>query len=267
MTASLFFHNGVQASATALASVAFAGFAHFTALQTRGRAVRGLDLHLARLRSASETMFGTSLSDEKVAAHLRQAVTAGPADASVSVFVASRPGEFEAAGNASLLDVFVRVSDPATPPLGPVGLDVVEHERDLPQVKHVGEVAKTFHLRRAQRRGYDDALFVDSRRCVSEATIWNIVFWDGSRVVWPQAEILDGVTQQILRRQLTRAGIAQHTMPLPVDQIDPQWSAAIMNSWSPGIAISRLGDRLLSQNTRLVRILHDAYTAEELHPL
>lgn len=262
MTASFFFHNGTRAHEADLGRVAFAGFAHFTAMQMRDRSVRGLALHLARLRSASDTMFGTHLDDDVVSAHLRQAVAAGPDDASVTVFVASRPGEFEAA-EMPTLETFVRISDPADPPAGPLSLDITPHVRDLPEVKHVGEVGKTLHLRRARARGFDDALFVDGEQHVSEATIWNIVFWDGSRILWPRAAMLDGITQQVARQQLSRSGVQQQTLPVPVAHISPRWSAAIMNSWSPGIAVSRIGNVNLSEATPLLEILHQAHAVSE----
>ena len=50
--------NGRSATAGELGPLAFAGYAHFTALQVRGGKVRGLDLHLQRLRSASLELFG-----------------------------------------------------------------------------------------------------------------------------------------------------------------------------------------------------------------
>lgn len=262
MTASFFFHNGTPAHEADLERVAFAGFAHFTAMQIRDSSVRGLALHLARLRSASDTMFGTHLDDEVVSAHLRQAVAAGPNDVSVTVFVASRPGEFEAAETPTL-ETFVRISDPADPPAGPLSLDITPHMRDLPEIKHVGEVGKTLHLRRARARGFDDALFVDGEQHVSEATIWNIVFWDGSRILWPRAAMLDGITQQVTRQQLSHAGIQQETLPVPVAHISPHWSAAIMNSWSPGIAVSRIGNVNLSEATPLLKLLHQAHAADE----
>jgi branched-subunit amino acid aminotransferase/4-amino-4-deoxychorismate lyase len=263
MAASTFLHNGIQATQTDLARVAFAGFAHFTAMQIRDWAVPGLDLHLARLRTASDIMFGTHLSDDVVSAHLRQGVVEGPRDASVTVYVASTPGEFEAAVESPTLETFVRVTEPVQAPAGPVSLDVVDHVRNLPQVKHVGEVSKTLSLRRAKGRGFDDALFVDGDRHVSEASIWNIVFWDGSRVVWPRAAMLDGVTQQVLRRQLFVAGFPQTTTPVPVDRISPRWSAAIMNSWTPGIPVSRIGETPLDDATVLLGVLHEAFEAAE----
>ncbi|MDG4803917.1 hypothetical protein [Micromonospora sp. WMMD980] len=71
--------NGRPATADDLAPLAFAGNAHFTAMQVRDRRVRGLDLHLARLRDASHELFGTALPDDQVRAAMRVAIQAGPA--------------------------------------------------------------------------------------------------------------------------------------------------------------------------------------------
>lgn len=261
MTLPIISHDGATATEADLARVAFAGFAHFTAMQMRDGAVRGLGLHLSRLTAASETMFGTHLQEDVLASHLRRAVAAGPRDASVTMVVAARPGEFEASPHSPTLETFVRVTEVADPPAGPLALDVVRHERDLPHVKHVGEVGKTLHLRHAQRRGFDDALFVDRHGHASEATIWNVAFFDGARIVWPRAAMLDGVTQQILREQLSLAGVEQTSSHVPVDEIDERWSAAIMNSWSPGIGVSRIGARQLADPSALLRTLHDAFDA------
>ena len=58
--------DGQPASGADLAPLAFAGYAHFTAMQVRGRQVRGLDLHLGRLRAASQTLFGQALPDDEI---------------------------------------------------------------------------------------------------------------------------------------------------------------------------------------------------------
>ncbi|CAM3761241.1 aminotransferase class IV [Kibdelosporangium persicum] len=78
----------------------------------------------------------------------------------------------------------VRTAPPSSGPTGPLPLAVVEHEHVLPAVKHVGEVAKTYYLRQAVKQHFDDAAFIDRRGRLSEATIWNLAFWDGTAVVW-----------------------------------------------------------------------------------
>ncbi|MNP95729.1 hypothetical protein D3C85_82870 [compost metagenome] len=275
--------NGQPLPAADLASLAFAGHAHFTAMQVRGGRVRGLDLHLARLRFASQTLFGQALPDDTVRAHLRAALAAGPADLSLTATVYSPAGEFTAVD--AVPEVLIRTGPPSNGPAGPLTLAAIEHERFLPAVKHVGEGAKTQLLRQAVAQGFDDTAFLDRHGRLGEASIWNLAFWDGEAVVWPEAEILVGTTMGIVRRQLERLGVADilvgTTMGIVRRQLErlgvPQRSqvlrmadlpalagAVVMNSWTPGVAVHRIGDVVLPAAPAFVELLHRAYEAEPL---
>lgn len=243
-----------------LTSLAFAGYAHFTAMQVRDSQIRGLDLHLARLRFASEELFGQALPDEQVKSYLRAALAAGPADLSLTATVYSRAGEFTA--SAADLEVLVRTSPAATPPAGPLALATVEYERVLPAIKHVGEVAKTYYLRQAVAHGFDDAAFVDRAGRLSEATIWNLAFWDGTAVVWPKAEVLDGITQQTVRRRLDALGVPQRTQEITRADVSALAGAAVLNSWSPGIAVHKIDSVPLPEARSFVDLLHKAYESD-----
>lgn len=256
--------NGREATAGELAPLAFAGFAHFTALQVRGGKVRGLDLHLERLRSASMELFGEAMPDERVRSHLRAAVEAGPADVSLTATMYSSPGEFTAGGEPVGPDVLVRTGPPASGPDGPLALATVEYDRYLPAVKHVGEVAKTHLMRRAVQDGFDDAAFVDRRGRLSEATIWNLAFWDGDAVVWPEAEILVGTTMGIVRRQLDRLGVPQRVRQVTPADVPALAGAVVMNSWTPGVAVHQIGVTRVPAAPRFLDLLHRAYQAEPL---
>lgn len=262
MPIALTYLNGRTPTAEQLAPLAFAGYTHFTAMQVRDRAARGLDLHLERLRSASDEMFGHHLADAELRTLLADAVHRGPRDSSLTCFVTGRPGEFTAPDVAPDLDVLVRVTDPAQPPAGPLALDAVAHERHLPEIKHTGEVAKTRYLRRAVARGFDDAAFLDRDGRLSEATIWNLAFSDGSSVIWPDAAVLPGVTMQILRRRLAALGVPQETRDIRPADLDPRLSGVVINSWSPGIALDRIGDRRLADGRAFSALLHRAYATE-----
>ncbi|MGA4843551.1 aminotransferase class IV family protein [Streptomyces sp. G45] len=264
MTSYVVHRNGRPATADDLAPLAFAGYAHFTAAQVRGGRVRGLDLHLERLRAASLELFGRALPDEAVRAYLRAAVTAGPADASLVAIVYSAAGEFTAAGPDTGLDVLVRTSPAATGPSGPLALATVPHERVLPGFKHVGEVAKTYYLRQAVARGFDDAAFVDARGRLSEGTIWNLAFWDGEAVVWPAADVLTGTTMGVVRRQLDRRGVPQRVAAVTVADLPRLAGAVVMNSWTPGVAVRRVDGVELPEAPAFVDLLHQAYRAEPL---
>ncbi|WP_103535400.1 aminotransferase class IV family protein [Streptomyces sp. SM11] len=254
--------NGRTASTDDLAPLAFAGHAHFTAIQVRDGRVRGLDLHLERLRTASVELFGQALPEDLVRSHLRTALRAGGADLSLTATVHSTAGEFTAArANLALL---VRTGPSSSGPGGPLALAAVEHERFLPHVKHVGEVAKTHLLRQAVADGFDDAAFLDREGRFSEATIWNLAFWDGESVVWPRAQILTGTTMGIVRRQLDRLGIEQRTAAITPDGLPDLAGAVVMNSWTPGVEVHRIGATELPAAPRFLEVLHRAYEAEPL---
>ncbi|MFD8589557.1 aminotransferase class IV family protein [Streptomyces sp. NPDC059637] len=256
--------NGRAATAEELAPLAFAGHAHFTAVQVRGGMVRGLDLHLERLRSASVELFGRALPDDRVRFFLRAALETGPADLSLTAAVYSPAGEFTADGTDAELAVLVRTGPAASGPKGPLALAVVEHERFLPAVKHVGEAAKTYLLRRAVAQGFDDAVLVDRRGRIGEGTIWNLAFWDGASVVWPAAEVLEGTTMGIVRRQLDRLGVPQRVREITPADLPASAGAVVMNSWTPGVAVSRIGSVPLPGAPSFLDLLHRAHRAEPL---
>lgn len=72
---------------------------------------------------------------------------------------------------------------------------------------------------------------------------------------------------QILRRRLSAAGIPQTTRPIRFTDLHDGLSAVLMNSWSPGIPVSRIADRPLGDPAELTELLHRAYAAEPPTPL
>ncbi|WP_325437467.1 aminotransferase class IV family protein [Pseudomonas nitroreducens] len=254
--------NAQPASADDLAPLAFAGYAHFTAMQVRGGGIRGLDLHLERLRNASQRLFGQSHSDEEIRAALRTALEQAPADVSLMATVYSPAGEFTVAGPEHRPELLVRTAPPSDGPQGPLALAIAGHERVLPEIKHVGEIAKTWYLREAVAAGFDDAVFTDHRGRFSEATIWNLAFWDGETVVWPRAKMLTGTTMGILQRQLERQGVRQVTRAIDQQDLPRLTGAVVMNSWTPAVSVSRIGDVEFSPAPEFVELLRSAFEAE-----
>ncbi|MFL1405092.1 aminotransferase class IV family protein [Marinobacter sp. M1N3S26] len=254
--------DGREALMSDLPPLAFSGFAHFTAMQVRNGAVRGLDLHLQRLSSASVEMFGQAHSDDDIRAFLRSAVEGGPTDLSLTATVFSRRGEFTPVGASNDPAILVRTAPAANGPVGPLWLDAVTHERPLPTIKHVGEATKTYYLRKAVEKGFDDAAYLDRHGHVSEATIWNLAFWDGQTVIWPQAELLDGITMQIVKRQLEALNIPQRGEPLTLETVQGLSGGVVMNSWTPGVPVSGIGKVTLPISARFNDLLHQAYQME-----
>jgi branched-subunit amino acid aminotransferase/4-amino-4-deoxychorismate lyase len=259
--------DGAPADPGMLPGVAFAGFAHFTAMQVRDGGVRGLDLHLERLHSASQQLFDTPLPVEQIRDHLREALASSPSDLSLTVTVFDSNGEFTNDGRPPSLHTLIRTGPAADGPTGPLALAIFAHERFMPDIKHVGEPAKTYFMRRARAAGFDDAAFTDRHGMLSEASIWNLAFFDGDTVVWPDSDILTGTMMGIVQRQLTAMGVPQKTRPLSPFAAQELDAAVVMNSWTPGIEIRRMADKPLPARPDLVGVLHDAYAAEPpTHP-
>lgn len=255
--------DGQPATTADLVPLAFAGFAHFTAMQIRDGRVRGPDLHLERLRSASIALFDETIHDDRVLSYLRNAIAVATTRAlSLTATVFTRSGEFTSAEGGNDLSLLVRTGPASNGPERPLKLAVVEHERALPSFKHTGETAKTYYLRDARRLGYDDAVFLDRHGRLSEATIWNVAFWDGSAVVWPIADMLTGVTMGIVQRQLTDLGVPQRTATITLDMVGGFAGAAVMNSWTPGVAVVRIADAAIPVAPKFMELLHTAYLRE-----
>lgn len=255
--------DGQPATVSDLTPLAFAGFAHFTAMQVRNDRVRGLDLHLERLRGASRTLFDADLPDDRVRSHLRSAIAAAGGDAlSLTATVFTRSGEFTSSSVENDLSLLIRTSPASKGPEGPLRLATVQHERVLSGFKHTGETAKTYYLRDARKRGFDDAIFLDRHGRLSEATIWNVAYWDGSSVIWPVADVLTGVTMGILKRQLTELGVLQREMAITPDMVGGFAGAVVMNSWTPGVSISSIAETAIPDAPLFVQLLHTAYLRE-----
>lgn len=255
--------DGQLATVADLTPLAFAGFAHFTAMQVRNGRVRGLDLHLERLRSASLALFDADIPDDRVRSHLRSAIMAAEGDAlSLTATVFTRSGEFNSSSEENDLSLLIRASPASNGPEGPLRLAMVQHERFLPGFKHTGETAKTYYLRDARKHGFDDAIFLDRQGRLSEATIWNVAYWDGSTVIWPTADVLTGVTMGVLQRQLKKLGVPQREVAVTPHMIGGFAGAAVMNSWTPGVWINSIAETTIPAAPQFVELLHTAYLRE-----
>lgn len=244
--------------------VALVNYGHFTAMQVRNGAVRGLGLHLERLDRSTRELFGTGLDPERVLAAIRPAAGA-PVSLRINVFARDRDG---ISGGAPVqADLVVTTGPPAEPAVAPLRVQSVRHERFLPHVKHVGTFASTCLGRRARQRGFDDALFVDAGGRISEGTIWNVCFFDGERVVWPSAPALPGIAMQLLRRGLGWRGISWETREVRLDDLRSLGAAFATNSISAAQPIAAVDDVALPVDAELTALLIDCYEANPWEPV
>ncbi|MBV7263498.1 aminotransferase class IV family protein [Photobacterium sp. WH24] len=256
--------NGQLATGSQLSVLTFAGHAHFTAMQVRNGKIRGLDLHIERLQQASHHLFGKSLSNEAILHQIRDVLRSGENNRSLMVYVYSDSGEFTPREDSSRLNILIRQSAASDGPHGPLTMKTFAHERILPSIKHVGEIAKTHLMRQAVNQGFDDAIFTDNQGRLTEASIWNLAFWDGEAVIWPKGAKLRGTTMQIVQRQLDAMQIPQQEQNITETNLLCSQAAAVMNSWTPGIAISKINTTHFSDTSDFIALLHHAFANEAL---
>lgn len=239
---------GPDASVAAMTS-----YGHFTAMQVRDGRVRGLAHHLERLSASTRLLFGAELDIDLVRAYVRQAVGDEPA-LSVRVLVLTRSFD-----EPMTPEILVRTLPPHPADPAPLRLRTVRYQRDLPHVKHFGTFGLIHHARQARLAGFDDAVFVDHSGRVSEASIWNVGFLAGDTVVWPEAEVLPGITMLVQREALARLGVPQETREVrPADL--PGFDAVFLtNSETPGRPVAAVDDVVLPPADRAVELLARAY--------
>jgi branched-subunit amino acid aminotransferase/4-amino-4-deoxychorismate lyase len=245
-------YNGAAPTADQLRALALNGYGHFTAMQVRGGKVRGLDLHLARLDRATEELFGTGLDGTMVRDYVRHA--AGNADVSVRVYV-QRPYPDE---QPSVL-VIVRPPGGLPPEFR---LQSVPYQRSVAHIKHLGDFGQAYYGQLAQRHGFDDALLTGPDGLISEGSMTNIGFFDGSGIVWPAAAVLSGITMQLVQQGLAdRSTSSRHK---PVRLADVGSLASVFVTSSRGIApVTQVDERKLPVDREFMTLLADIYDSAQ----
>ncbi|MDI6102080.1 aminotransferase class IV [Actinoplanes sp. NEAU-A12] len=249
--------NGAPPSVEALHRAAVGNHGHYTSMQVRDRAVAGLDLHLERLRAASGEVFPDSPapSDDTIIELIGHALR-DDRDASVRVTVLS--------GMDVMVSVAGPVRDDRKPPLR---VRTVHYEREVPHLKHRATFGLTHHHLKARRAGFDDVLFTGRDGTVLEGSVWNVVFWNGEQVVWPEAPMLAGITMRVLRRALHELGVPDTTARLTVADLPGLAGAAATNSHCPDQPIAAVDDVPFPGNEPLTALLRRAWLSISWQPL
>src|SRR5690606_14078404 len=225
------FLDGRPATADDLRALALANYGHFSSMQVRARAVQGLDLHLHRLKAATRELFDARLDDARIRTAILGALDgAGMDGASVRVTVYARGFDYAAPDRILPVDVLVSLTPPREADPRPLWVKTYPFQRPLPHLKHVGTFPLFQHRRRARREGLDDALFTDARGRISEGSVWNIGFWDGSHVIWPQADAVRGTAESLLTAGRAEPRVPQRTAPVEARALAPMRAAFPANA-------------------------------------
>lgn len=232
-------------------------YAHYSSMQVRRGAVRGLDLHLARLGAQHRELFGTDLDRDRVRTLMRHAVSSLP-DAYLRVSL-----DEPVRGRPRVLTV-VRPPVEASP--AALSLMLVPYARPFPHIKHVGTFAQTAWALRAQGDGYDDAVLVAPDGQLCETTISNLGLLGGDALVWPAGPALAGITRQLLDRAAREAGMQVAQQSVSPAQLG-SFAAAFTSNSIAIQPVARVGEhRFEGSDDRVARLieLYDAVPWDEL---
>ena len=228
---------------------------HFTTMQVRDGAVQGLDLHLARLCAANRRLYHQRLDEAALRARIRAVLAGGPGRDACTLRVLVRPGGGPGAA-AGLEEVGIELQPPRTAPVSPLRLCSHRGLRACPELKHLALRPQLDARAAAQAAGFDDALLVDADGRIAEGTFWNLLLWDGTTATWPQAPILEGVTQQLVRAGLVGAGVPQRQLPVALDGLAGMRAAFALNS-SGVRAIASIDDHGFERDAGFAALLRD----------
>lgn len=254
------FIDGAPAAYEDLAHLALANYGAYTSFRVEGGGVRGLDLHLDRLARQAVELFGEAPAEARFRELIRGALD-GRRDAFARVSLFSRHIAHRDASWVGEPSVMVGMFDPPPPLQGPLKVTLQAYAREAPELKHTA----TFGLMRARRRaradGFDDALFVGAGGDVSEGTLWNVGFWTGDHVVWPQAPMLAGVAQALVEQGLSHVGLSSETRPVSAYELGGFDGAFICNSATPACAVASIGEARYGADPQRIAALASAYAA------
>lgn len=232
--------DGQPASQADLSYHALFNYGAFTSFGVEGGGVRGLDLHLARLEASALELFGGAVEEGRLRALIRSALS-GRTDAWLRVSLFSPEIWTREPHGIGAPKVMIGVFTPPAPLAGGLRLQPQVYGREAAHLKHVATFGLLRARRLARQAGFDDALFTDHAGLICEGSLWNIGFWRSGGVIWPQAPMLEGVAQTLIRRGLEQAGVRQHLRPVTLDDLPDVEGAFLCNSATPAAAITAIG--------------------------
>ncbi|MFJ4919836.1 aminotransferase class IV family protein [Streptomyces sp. NPDC088725] len=245
--------NGRPLGLEQLQTLALTNYGHFTSLRVDEGRVRGLALHLDRLVRDCRVLFGVDLDTERVLGLIRRAV---PPHGATTIRVTVFDPATDLGRPSAAVDPQILVTERAAGalPLPALRVQSATYARDTPEVKSVGLFGSLRARRTAQLNGFDDALFIDGDGLIAEGGTWNIGFFDGDHVIWPDADCLEGVTMKLLQKVH-----AHRVGPVTIDDL-PSMQAAFATNAAIGLrAIAQINENHLSVDHSIIEILRKEY--------
>ena len=255
--------NGRPAGIDDLRALALVNYGHFSSMQVRDGAVRGLGLHLQRLQRATQELFACTLDIEATRGWMRAALAGVSGAASLRVTVFSRALDRDRLLEPAAPDVLVALAPARDIASDPLRVRSVHYQREAPHIKHIGTFGLFHQKRLAQAAGFDDALFVDAGGAIAEGSIWNVGFFDGTQVIWPDAPALQGISMQLLQDGLLRRGMPMQVRRVELSEVAWFRSAFFTNTSRTAVPLSCIDANRFATDPDLLQLLEDSMS---VHP-
>ncbi|MBA4001031.1 aminotransferase class IV, partial [Brevundimonas sp.] len=251
---------------------ALVNYGAFTSMQAEQGAdgvwgVRGLDLHLARLREGGLELFGQPPDEGEVRLWIGQALRTQSGAASVRVSLFNRMISVRNPSARGAPDVMVMAGPPAAEPAEPLKLRVSRYVREAPHLKHVATFGLIRERREAMAGGDDDVLFADDNGRVTEGSIWNIGFLKDDTVIWPQGPMLAGTGQALIQRGLEAVEVATEQRWVGLPELPDFDAAFIVNAAMVGVPIAAIGAVRYPEHPDLTALVKNAWRSNPCQPL
>lgn len=258
--------DGAPATTDDLTYLALVNYGAYTSFLVERGAVRGLDLHLARLAASALELFGETPREDHFRDLMRLAAQGHDRCwLRVSLF---SPEILPRTPSIRVAPKIMTVTSPSPPPLAAsVRLTVQTYSREAAHLKHTAIFGLIRARRQARDDGFDDALFVDADGLISEGSLWNIGFLRGSTVVWPQAPMLAGAAQTLIERGLPTIGLISTTEPIRIADLTAFDSAFLCNSATPACAVTAIGAHAFAVDPVVIDRLAQAWAVHPPQPI
>ncbi len=244
--------DGRPAEVEDLGRQALFNYGALTSFRVEGGGVRGLDRHLDRLNRSAIELFGEAVAEDRLRDQMRTAL-AGRDEAWLRVSLFSSELSLRQPDWIGAPQVMISVSAPPSPLPHGVRLQSQVYAREAPHLKHVATMGLLRARRMARLAGFDDALFTDAEGRISEGSLWNVGFIKRETVVWPEAPMLDGVAQALIREALDRAGSPQRTEVVRLSDLPRFDGAFLCNSATPAAEIAAVDGHVFAGATDAVQ--------------
>jgi branched-subunit amino acid aminotransferase/4-amino-4-deoxychorismate lyase len=213
---------------------------------------------MQRLQRATHELFGCALDIAATRGWMRDALDGVAASVSLRVTVFSRALDRDRLLEPAAPDVLVAVAPARDIALVPLRVRSVHYRRDAPHIKHVGTFGLFHQKRLAQAAGFDDALFVDDSGAVAEGSIWNVGFFDGAQVLWPDAPALQGISMQLLQDGLRRRGVPTQVRRIELAEVACFRGAFFTNTSCTALPLACIDATGFSMDAGLLALLDDS---------